>query len=206
LELDWVAFSELYEKVCRVAAQHRPDLASDFGRLRTLLKDNPESLRAVLEGYLENGRLESREEEDETELLEFVLNHAMRPFLQAYADALGPLLKQELWQLGRCPICGGEPDLAFLDEESGARHLVCSRCDSQWVFPRVKCPFCNTSEPSDLSYFPSEDEKHRLYVCGNCKRYLKTIDLRKRRSHVLLLVERVTTVALDILARQEGYR
>jgi FdhE protein len=215
MALDWEAFSNLFSQVCRIAARHRPDLSSQFEELLTWLDDHPARVQALVATYLEEGNLmaagagqgtESKEEREQLELLTFVFNHALRPFLQSYADLLAPMVEQELWQQGKCPICGGEPDFAFLDDESGARHLVCSRCDSQWLYPRIKCPFCNTSEPSKLSYFPSEDQKYRVYVSQDCRRYLKAIDLRKTGRRSLFPVERITTVALDAAAREEGYR
>lgn len=205
MALDWETYSYLYRKICHITSQHRPDLAEQLKGLTTLLNDDPDDVRALTTAYLEQGRLQPEIEEAQGELLSFVLVHTLRPFLRAYADALSPAVEEELWQRGRCPVCGGEPDLAFLDDASGARHLVCSRCDTDWRFPRVKCPFCNTLEPSNLSYYPGEDEKHRIYVCQNCQRYLKAVDLRKARRRFLIPVERITTMELDITARREGY-
>jgi FdhE protein len=222
MALDWEAFSILYGQVCQITAEHRPDLSAQFGDLLTLLDDNPARVRALVATYLEEGNLmatglgretESEEEREQKELLTFVFNHALQPFLKAYADVLVPLIEQSVdtrwdkfWRRGRCPICGGEPDLAYLDDEAGSRHLVCSRCDSQWLYPRVKCPFCDTSEPHKLSYYPSEDDVYRVYVCQNCQRYLKVIDLRRAGRRVLFPVERVTTINLDVAVREEGYR
>ncbi len=222
MAFDWEPFSVLFRQVCKIAAQHRPDLSAQFEGLLTLLDDDPVRVKALVTTYLEEGNLaapamfggtESEEVIEQKELLTFVLNHALQPFLQAWADALIPSLEQRVdpqwdrfWQQGNCPICGGEPDLAFLDDESGARRLVCSRCDTDWLFPRVKCPFCNNSEPNKLSYYPSADEAYRVYVCQECQRYLKAVDLRRVGRRVLFSVERITTVALDVAARQEGYR
>ena len=206
--LDWETFAALYEQVCRISKQHRPDLATQFKELSALLESDPDQLRALTTGYLEESRLDPGEQgtkAETTDLLSFVLNHALRPFLQAYTKALTPLVEQDRWQHNRCPLCGGEPDLASLDAEAGARYLVCSRCDGQWLFPRVKCPFCDTTEPHHLSYYPTEDEKYRLYVCQNCQRYLKTIDLRKTGAQTMLTVERITSVELDVAAREKGY-
>jgi FdhE protein len=102
-------------------------------------------------------------------------------------------------------VCGGAPDLAALEAETGARHLLCSRCNSKWLYPRVKCPFCGTTDHAKLAYYPSEDGVYRLYVCRGCRRYLKTVDLREVQREVLLPVERITTVAMDAAARNEGY-
>ena len=205
ITVDWDKFAHLYQKVCRIAAHHRPDLKEQFEMLLTLADDEPGSLKAAVANYLDSGSIDVERETDRGEVLAFALYHSLRPFLLHYARALAPDVQTERWRRGSCPICGGEPDLAFLDEESGARHLVCSRCDSQWLFPRVRCPFCNSSEPRDIAYYPSEDGRHRLYTCQGCKRYLKTVDLRKARRRVQLPVERIVTVALDVAAREEGY-
>lgn len=140
-------------------------------------------------------------------LAEMSADQALKPYLAWAAEQILPHLDQGLWKQGNCPVCGGTPDLAFLEEETGARHLVCSRCNSQWRYRRVGCPFCDTSDHSQVVYYPSEDEIYRLYVCNACRRYLKTVDLRQTsRRPMLPQVERVTTVAMDVAARQEGYR
>ncbi len=61
----------------------------------------------------------------------------LRPFLGAFRDVLLDHVDQESWRRRYCPVCGGMPDLAFLDSECGARWLVCSRCDAEWLFQRV---------------------------------------------------------------------
>jgi FdhE protein len=221
MAVDSETFSDLYQQVCRITAEHRPDLAHRFAELHSLLDDDPEKVRTLASTYLEKGTLMvsgeargsfSADEIEQRELLNFVLTHALGPFLKAYAGALTPILEQQLgpdwdnhWQDGKCPICGGEPDLAFLDEESGARHLVCSRCDSHWLFPRIKCPFCSISEPEMLTYFATDDKVYRVYTCQNCQRYLKAVDLRRAGRRLLFPVERVTMVDLDVAARDKGY-
>jgi FdhE protein len=222
MAVDSEAFSALYRQICRIAAHHRPDLVHQFSELVLLLDENPDQVRDLASIYLETGNLrlsddgrvsDLSKDDEQRDLLNFVLIHALGPFLQAYAIALTPILEQHLgedwdksWQDGRCPICGGEPDLAFLDEESGARHLVCSRCDSSWLFPRIKCPFCRNAEPERLSYFATDDMVYRVYTCQDCRRYLKAIDLRRTHRRILFPVERVTTVDLDVAARDGGYQ
>ena len=205
LALDWDAFVARYSQVCEIAAQHRPDLATQFQDLRTRLETDPAAMRERVTDYIQRGVPETLERE--AELLSFVANHALRPALRTFTDAMPTEASGATWHGGDCPICGGLPDFAFLDSDSGARHLVCSRCDTQWLFPRVKCPFCATAEPADLKFYPTEGEQYRLYVCNVCRRYLKTIDLRKaRRSPLMPEVERVLSVDLDEAARAEGYR
>lgn len=161
-------------------------------------------MRALMATYLQENRVKSPDLNPE--LLAFVLNNALHPFLKAYAEALRPLVKEDLWRRGRCPVCDGEPDFAYLTRESGGRGLLCSRCDTQWLYKRLECPFCGNTKRESLAYYPSEDNRYRLYVCDECKRYLKAIDLREVVEIPLLPVERIVTIDMDLAARENGYR
>jgi FdhE protein len=128
---------------------------------------------------------------------------SLAPYLQRAAEAIVPQLDLSLWVQSYCPVCGGRPNLAVLEEERGARRLMCSRCNSLWNYARVGCPFCDSKEKQ--SYYPSEDGVYRLYVCPNCHHYLKTIDLRGVYREVHLPVERLLTVGMDLAAQEQGY-
>jgi FdhE protein len=213
-QMKWEALFELFTQVCRIIAQHRPELAPHFDQFLYMLDHQPAKLTELFATYIENGEvalnatateLGFSASEEQSELLAFVFNQAAHPFLSAYAKTAFPLVNEQLWQQGYCPICGGEPDLACLERSTRKRRLVCQRCDIAWLYPRIRCPFCNTSQPSDLAYFPVEDGKYRLYVCHKCKRYLKAVDLERAGRGVLFPVERILTVPLDLAAKMEGY-
>jgi FdhE protein len=144
-------------------------------------------------------------EQLEPVLADVAADMALRPYLQWAADHVLPHIEQEWWKRKYCPVCAGPPDFAVLEEEAGARHLICSRCNAEWVFSRLGCTFCGNNAYSKLVYYPSDDEVYRLYVCQVCRRYLKAIDLRKARRLVLPEVERIASVAMDVAAQQEGY-
>lgn len=127
---------------------------------------------------------------------------ALAPYLQRAAEATLPGLDLAGWVWARCPACGGEPNLALLDQERGGRRLLCSRCDALWTYVRVGCPYCLSKEAQN--YFPAGDGLYRLYVCPACGRYLKTVDLRAARRPVLPVVERLLTVGMDLAVLQEG--
>lgn len=131
---------------------------------------------------------------------------ALSPYLEWAADRVLPHIDQEHWKRGYCPVCGAAPDFAFLDNETGARHLVCPRCSSQWLYRRLECPFCGTNDHERLSYYLDEKGVYRLYVCQNCQHYLKAIDLRQVGRPVLFPVERLKTLNMDLAARRQGYR
>ena len=129
---------------------------------------------------------------------------ALVPYLTRCADEILPHLDLDQWVHGYCPVCGGRPNLALLEEERGARRLLCSRCNSVWNYGRTGCPFCRSKEKQ--TYYPSPDNVYRLYTCPDCKRYLKTVDLRELHRDVVPVVERLLTVGMDLAAQQEGLR
>ena len=129
----------------------------------------------------------------------------MRPFLTSHAETLTSSIDQERWRRKYCPICGGSPDFAFLDKERGSRWLLCSRCDTEWIFQRLECPYCGTQDQKALAYLTDDEGLYRLYTCEQCKRYLKAIDLRQAKAEILLPLERFYTLDMDSQARKQGY-
>jgi len=206
LEVDGQALAGLCDQIGLIVAERRPELAETLAKIRAWLGERRQRIEALAGEYLREGRVREGEEAGlDGKLLAFILNNALRPFLRAQAQALGLSVDDSVWYRGRCPICGGEPDLAALERESGRRRLLCSRCDSEWTFQRVGCPFCGNEEPRQLAYYPSEDQVYRLSVCERCRRYLKTIDLRQVAGERLLAAERILTVAMDVAALEAGY-
>jgi FdhE protein len=200
-------FAGLVSTVAVLLMEYNPDLAeqrvpeSSTGCLVLARHRFQEGL--VIEG--EAGK-EQTEDAGEGDLSRMSVDLALKPYLEWAAERVLPQVDQERWKRRYCPVCGGAPDFACLDDESGARHLVCSRCSSRWIYRRLECPFCGTNDHTKLSYYLGEDEAYRLYVCNACRRYLKAIDLRKVGYQVLFPVERLKTVGMDVAAQQEGYR
>ena len=206
LALDWELFSQLYRQVCQIGAQNRADLAAAFADLGRMPAGNSETVKSWVAQVMAESRVPPQS--DEAGLKTFVIINTLRPFLRRYAEAYAPLVDEPGWLRGYCPICGGEPDMAALSaEDEGARHLLCSRCDFEWRYKRLGCPFCESSDHKKLAYYPEQDGPHRLYVCHGCQRYLKAIDLRSGppRGRVLLPVERVLTMGMDVAAREQGF-
>ncbi len=142
---------------------------------------------------------------DEQAFLEAVFNMTFKPFLSRQANAVAKYLIPEEWRRGYCPVCGGNPDFAFLSCDGGSRHLVCSRCDTEWLYQRLQCPYCNNYDPKQLSYFTDEQSAYRLYICEPCGRYLKAVDLRLVNGEVHMPLERLLTLDIDRQAREKGY-
>ena len=203
---DEESFFRLAGQICEIGAHHRQELASRFEEIGSLLADDRNQARKIVIDYLREGRVELPERPDiDQELLSFVLNNALHPFLQAYSAILTPLIKDEKWYQRFCPVCGGEPDFGYLEETVGGLRLLCSNCDTLWVYKRGECTFCGNHEKDTFAYYVGDDDVYRLYVCDKCKRYLKVLDGRQTAGKPLLPLERITTLGMDMAARQEGY-
>jgi FdhE protein len=201
LPVEEKAFAELVATVAQLLVDYDPDL-----KQQTLLESTAECYALAQQRFEENQtRNQDGGGQDQPTLAQVAVDQALKPYLEWAAEQVLPHVEQQHWKQDYCPVCGGAPDFAAMEAAAGARHLLCSRCSSEWLYPRVKCPFCGTNDHTKLFYYPSEDGVYRLYVCQACRRYLKTIDLREAQGQVLLPVERITTVAMDAAARNEGY-
>ena len=177
-----------------------------FGEIPEILtgKDSARLLtRQAIKAWLTGGELPAALTANgaKPELIQAIIQATLKPLLTQYAESLAPLVNQEHFRRRYCPICGGRPDFSFLDSERGSRWLLCSRCDTEWLFKRLECPFCDSPDQGALDYLADEKELYRLYTCQHCHNYLKTIDLRKTKEKVLLPLERLLTADMDIQAK-----
>ncbi|TFG38049.1 MAG: formate dehydrogenase accessory protein FdhE [Syntrophobacterales bacterium] len=191
--------------------------------LKIAEKRTPEETKEVIE-RLEDGTIdyaemicdsfstlpceEASDEDDENvfDLLGFLIEESLRPALEVISEKYGKIIEKSQWSEGYCPVCSREPKIGELKDEEGRRYLFCSQCGLEWPYKRIKCPFCGNEDQQALAYFTIEDEeKYRVDVCNECKRYIKTVDLRDTKGEVNLDVEDIATLHLDILANDEGY-
>jgi FdhE protein len=92
-------------------------------------------------------------------------------------------------------------------KENGQRYLICYFCDFQWPWERLKCPFCENTDHKKLHYLYAEgQEACRIDLCDECKQYIKTVDSRKLGHEPYPDIEDITTLHLDILAAEKGYK
>jgi len=206
LAIDWVLLRQTYKEVVALFKSYE----GLFGML-------PQEILALSPGLIINKRTvrawyRGRQivvpvplTDDFQTFMGTIFTASIKPFLSREAETLTSLLDMESWRRGYCPICGGNPDFSFLAKDTNARWLVCSRCDTEWLFQRLQCPYCENYDPNKLSYFTVDNTAYRLYVCDQCKHYLKAVDLRQFKEEVLLTLERLTTLDLDRQAQDKGY-
>ncbi|MCG8618189.1 MAG: formate dehydrogenase accessory protein FdhE [Desulfobacterales bacterium] len=207
--IDTEACGKLLDEICRLALAHAPKLAQAGETLAGCLEEGSIDLEALFRDLLDAGDISKTAEACgiTVEALAFFGFSAMAPSVQAGAAQLAVYLKdapksQTHW----CPICGNQPDLSFLDE-AGKRQVCCSLCNHIWQTRRMGCLFCDSATPEDQQYFFTKEEpEFRVYCCDSCKRYIKTIDTRQMGRRFFPKLEQVTTLHLDIQAREKGYR
>ena len=203
LKLDMALVNETFRRVTCLFAEY-PEILGPVPEALTIpaFSLSPEWIDAWF-----NGKDITPEENGESHplLVPTLIQQTLRPFLIGYAQAFKGSFDQDKWRRSNCPVCGAKPEMAFLEKEVGARWCLCSTCTTEWLFKRMQCPYCDNTEGTTLSYLGSEDGLYRLYLCEECKCYLKAVDLRKSTRDIVLPLESLTTVAMDAQAQGKGY-
>jgi FdhE protein len=208
LEINWEYFQSLYNELLDLSMEfltpnrEETEEAKKIGSDLDLLQETTKTWF----GIKTVSRKSNSKNNDINQLTSSIVQATLYPLLSIYSDKLLPLVTQEAWYKRYCPVCGGEADFGFLDrEKDGARWLLCSRCDAQWLFYRLVCPHCGNDDQQSLAYFTNDTSVYRLYVCEKCRHYLKTIDLRKTEAEILLPLERILTLDMDRQAHESNY-
>jgi FdhE protein len=145
-------------------------------------------------------------EETSLDLVELFIEESLRPALEKVTARYGAAVRKADWMEGYCPICGREPKIGEIRDAEESRYLFCNQCGFEWNYLRIKCPFCGNEEQQSLAYFTIEgDERYRVDVCNECKRYIKIVDFREAKQKADLDVEDIATIHLDMRANEEGY-
>jgi FdhE protein len=210
LPVDLISAIRLLEAFLeRLSQKDHPDRAGMKQALEKIRRDQgwaERILKAVLRGDRKGISQMARAAEVDLRTLLFLGEQALRPSLTALREGALTEMDPEKWPFPRCPLCGSEPDMAYF-ARSGKRYLHCGFCGQEWAYARLKCPFCENEEQTELGYFkPEGNEAARVYFCRRCKRYLKTIDTRVLEEPAPMEVENLATLHLDALAAREGFK
>ena len=207
IPIDWSDFRLMVRQTADILRRFETLETPEYDHIQALARDG--QLEAVVSSWFESAVAPARPESDprthEMELLDQVLQLSMRPFLARCAEALLPRLELAEWGQPRCPLCGGEPEFAYINP-AAERLLICSRCTGQWRYDPISCPYCENSDRSRITSFTSRDQRYRLYACDVCQRYLKAYDGRDGSRSVMLAVDSIATLPLDAAAIQRGYQ
>ena len=207
LPIDWSDFRLMIRQTADILRRFDTLDGPEYDRIQSLARDG--QIDAVVCSWYEAAMAPARRKTDpqthEKELLDQVLLLAMRPFLARCAEALLPKIEIGDWGQPVCPLCGGEPEFAYINP-AAERLLICGRCTGQWRFDAITCPYCENSDRTQITSFTSRDQRYRIYACDVCHRYLKAYDGRDGSRPALLAVDSIATLPLDAAAIQRGYQ
>ncbi|MBI5302541.1 MAG: formate dehydrogenase accessory protein FdhE [Chloroflexi bacterium] len=202
IEIDRMVLATLCHRICLVTANHFPEWAPTLEDIRDWLCHEYASLANVAERYLDQERIERGREHGAADLLlAFVFNQALHPTLRKYAKSLGAYVDASTWYRPRCPVCGGKPDFGAFEKETGARRLICSRCDFEWTFWRSACPLCGCDDPDQLTSAATDAPAILVSACAKCGGALRMMNLRQVHDEHSLVVERNLRLTLDLVER-----
>ena len=200
----------LFERLCDLAIDFAPQLSSHARLLKKAELNNTLDLQTLFFAILNNQDSTLRDLSKlllipERELA-FFGYASVAPSLRVCSESLAQSLSgMPDLKKGYCPICGNLPDIAFLDE-NGRQFLKCCFCAHEWATPRLGCIFCESNDKDMQHYFFSDEEKeYRVNLCDNCHKYIKVVDLRQMNRAFYPKLEQISTLHLDIMAREQGY-
>ena len=203
---DRPAAADLVPYVVRVALPRVMEATMTAGtellREAVLLRFHEGDLERIVRAWLAGDEL------PETDA--YLARAAVAPVLES-DPALGASLRGDVSDDRRCPACGGLPQLAIFGDTSEVlvtpqRRLLCSRCATDWAYPRMTCVSCRETEGSKMPILANESSLPHLRAdaCDTCHAYLITVDVRKEPGSVPL-VDEIAALPLDLEAAERGY-
>jgi FdhE protein len=207
--IDTEASSVLLRKICRIAYLANRKMAVSAKVIINALETRDLDPKTLFYSLLEEDDAFFEKAHSDLKIgkrvLAFVAYSSIKPSLVRRAEQLSACLdKDRPWGKGYCPICGNVPGLSMFKSE-GERFLICSFCWHKWPYLRMHCPFCENNDTRTIDYFYSEEEReYRIDVCHKCNKYIKTVDTRKTERVLYLPLEQISTLHLDIKAKEIG--
>lgn len=196
LQMEAAPFIDLYRDIAPLLIRHTGYLTPDSG------EPQPETILTHAREIF-NSRVPLVGAGQSADVIRTASGLVLAPYVQLACERIMPRITQDAWHRGHCPVCGGAPSFAVMHAEPGFRTLLCSRCNAEWRFRRMGCPFC--LERDHQTYYPTEKGGYRLYVCEACHRYLKSLDMQESASERCLPVETLATVSMDVAAQEKGW-
>ncbi|TES92662.1 MAG: formate dehydrogenase accessory protein FdhE [Candidatus Cloacimonadota bacterium] len=202
-----------FHKICEIRAEINAKEMEEIQKMKKAI-DNEKIDFSKIQQNLARGKIRyfdtlSKKIGVGKELLHSIALAVYKPIFELTVEEKKDLIEDYVWEKGSCPMCGTNPGMAKLEKEVGRRLLWCPLCSSEWVYRRMKCPFCENDEQKSLRFFYVDDDSfYRVDVCETCKGYVKTIDERKRgkEEKTIFEIEDIKTFYLDDIALKEGYK
>ncbi|PLR96569.1 formate dehydrogenase accessory protein FdhE [Bacillus sp. T33-2] len=207
IHFDIPLFLQWIDEVSRVLAKHNPGLEDQLGSLRNLLNEDLAALwidEALALNHVYFAEFAEANQLDEW-VPQFVAETASCPYLQLVAETVQEKIHFAVPGAG-CPVCGEPVRLAQLEGE-GQKVVHCPRCLVHWNDKRLTCSHCGNDDHKTIEFLTVEgDAASQIQVCGECNGYTKIIDTRQFISKQSPGMLDLTTIHLDFVAQENGYR
>ncbi|HRX46088.1 MAG TPA: formate dehydrogenase accessory protein FdhE [Spirochaetota bacterium] len=209
--IDQEVSESLFNELCDILTADENELSAAVVSIKLLSDEKKIDLNKLFTAFFKED--ESLFDEAEVkysidkEILGFLIYNALQPSLVSFSEMISVNLDSDNdWEKGYCPVCGSMPELSLF-EENGKRFLVCGFCGHKWGSKRIYCPFCENSNHETLQYYDIDsEEEYRVDVCEKCKKYIKTIDIKKTSRTVYPPLEIRSTPYIDVKLEEMGYK
>ncbi len=210
--IDYENAQFLLKKICALCMTSKIDADATAEIVLDAMEGSGFSLKTIVKGYLEGNMTMPLSIESKggfnPQVFDFIIYNALKPsIVKSSKIAAYDLKGVDKSRQGRCPVCDNVPGISVFSRENGSRSLICSFCWHEWESTRIFCPFCKNQDSKTLGYVAMEEEKGiRADFCNNCKKYIKTIDLREYRGDFYLPLELIASIPFDMKMNEEGFR
>jgi FdhE protein len=209
--IDYKNSEALFNELCDILTDTENELSAMVKSIKLMTGENKIDLNKLFAAFIKEE--ESLFDEAETkynidkQVLGFLVFNALQPSLVSFSEMVSVNLeKDNEWEKGYCPVCGSMPELSLF-EENGKRFLICGFCSHKWASKRMYCPFCENADHETLQYYSIDnEEEYRVDVCDKCKKYIKTIDIKKTTRTIYAPLEIRSTPYIDIKFEEMGYK
>ena len=220
-QIDTPSASRLFKELCKSLKSENQKLKDEIGKIESALEKGDLTLEEIFQSILKGGGRISELAETlllDRDIMLMLATASVKPSLEAIASRVRDMVEGGSWSKHYCPVCGSSPAMSELRQlssegvedtttEGAERILYCSFCGTEWRAMRLGCAFCGNTDAESLRYFYTEDEKgYRIDVCEKCKKYIKTVDSREISHEIVFPMEDISTMHLDIIAEEEGYK
>ena len=208
--IDTGASEKLFNNLCSILVEAGDQLSESVIKINKLTDNDKIELNKLFSEFLkENEDYFDKIETDfqiDKAILGFIIYNSLKPSLVLFSGQLSTYLDKDAeWGKGYCPVCGSQPEISTF-EENGKRFLTCGFCSHKWVSKRIYCPFCENTDHETLHYYDIDgEEEYRVDVCDKCKKYIKTIDIKKTSRLVYPPLESKATPYIDLKFEEMGF-
>ncbi len=203
LQIDWRQSLDLFRRIKGIL-----NVKTDFpGDAETRDSHEAELLERSFKAFAARAKDDIPADKDVSPGMELAAALTVRPLLRTiFSEARAGIDKESTSYKPRCPVCGARPVLSKITDPDGVRFLVCSVCEAEWPYQRLKCTACGCSDHKKFEQLVADDDAvTALFLCNECESYMKSIDTRGVESEFDALLYSIMTAHWDYIASNRGY-